>query len=195
MRPNVGAIILAGGQATRMGGEKPLRILRGRTLLQHALDTVAPLATEVVVATGARELPLPPEVRAAPDQVQGAGPLAGIHAGLNALQSPRALLLPCDLPGIPTTLLAVLLKALQRAAVAYCELEAPEPLVCALRVKPALRAVTAAVNARAFKVAPVWQSMPHALLRAPELAKLGDVTRMFRNLNTLPELQADQAEG
>jgi molybdopterin-guanine dinucleotide biosynthesis protein A len=191
MNNQVGAIILAGGQASRMGGEKPLRVLRGRTLLQHALDTVAPLATEIVVATGTRSLPLPPGVRAAPDQFKDAGPLAGIHAGLLALQAPRALLLPCDLPGIPTTLLAVLLKSLARAAVAYCELEAPEPLVCALRVRPALRAVTAAANAGAFKVVPVWQSLRHAVLHAPELAKLGDVARMFRNLNTLHDL--DQA--
>lgn len=188
MHNQVGAIILAGGRAVRMGGEKPLRQLRGRTLLQHALDTVTPLATEIVVATGTRELPLPPGVRAAPDQFKDAGPLGGIHAGLLALRSPRALLLPCDLPGIPTTLLAVLLKSLARAAVAFCELEAPEPLVCALRVRPALRAVTSAANTGTYKVVPVWQSLRHAVLHAPELAKLGDVARMFRNLNTLQDL-------
>ncbi|NUO17157.1 MAG: NTP transferase domain-containing protein [Planctomycetaceae bacterium] len=37
MRPDVLGLVLAGGLATRMQGQKALRMLRGRTLLEHAL--------------------------------------------------------------------------------------------------------------------------------------------------------------
>lgn len=189
MATHIGAVILAGGKATRMGGEKPMRVLHGRTLLAQALHTVRPLADEIVVSTGSRELQLPAGVLAAPDMFADAGPLAGIQAGLAALTAPRVLILPCDLPGVPVALLRVLLRALDFAEVAFCIHEAPEPLVCAVRTVAAQQAAFQALKSGRNKVVPVWQSLRHATLRGDELAKLGTVQAMFRNLNTLADLE------
>ena len=111
---SVCAIILAGGQASRMQGEKPLRLLRGKTLLEHSKDLVAPLADEILVASGTRDMPLPEGVRAAPDAAQfnGRGPLAGVLAGLEATQANQAIVLACDLPNVPAALLGRMLAAL-----------------------------------------------------------------------------------
>jgi molybdopterin-guanine dinucleotide biosynthesis protein A len=107
----VTAIILAGGQASRMGGEKPLRVLRGRTLLRHAVDVVAGIADETLISTGTREMPMLPGPRAVRDPAEfaGKGPLAGVLAGLEAASHPRALVLACDLPNVPPALLRRLL--------------------------------------------------------------------------------------
>lgn len=110
-------IILAGGQATRMGGgDKALLDLGGAPLLSHVIDRLAPQVAGLALnANGdpARfaEFGLP----VVPDSLQGfLGPLAGVLAGLDwaAGQGVDALVsvaadtpfFPCDL--VPQLLLA-----------------------------------------------------------------------------------------
>jgi molybdenum cofactor guanylyltransferase len=83
--PTLG-VLLAGGLARRMGGgDKPLKVIAGRTILERALERLAPQCDGLILnANGdpARfaRLGLP----VVPDDVPGfAGPLAGILAALN----------------------------------------------------------------------------------------------------------------
>lgn len=85
MKQPVG-IILAGGQATRMGGgDKGLLPLGGSTILNHVIDRIAPQVDALALnangdATRFSEFELP--VRA--DSITGfAGPLSGVLAGMD----------------------------------------------------------------------------------------------------------------
>lgn len=110
-------VILAGGQATRMGGgDKGLRLLGGQTLLGRVRDRLAPQVAQMALnANGdaARFEGMGMPVVA--DSVAGfAGPLAGVLAGLDwaASQSAETIVtaaadtpfFPCDL--VPQLLLA-----------------------------------------------------------------------------------------
>lgn len=184
------AIILAGGKATRMGGDKALRMLRGRTLLDIALDTTRAVCDELIVATGARDFKLPQGVSAAPDapEHQGQGPLAGIAAGLAIATRDNVLVLACDLPNVPVALALALLGALKDSHCAYCRHDADEPLLAALRRKPALVAITAALKDGRNKVIPVWQALGAHVMTGAELAAFGDPARLFANVNTPEDL-------
>ncbi|MGJ8556363.1 MAG: molybdenum cofactor guanylyltransferase MobA [Sulfitobacter geojensis] len=109
-------VILAGGQATRMGGgDKGLLRLGGQTLLDHVIERLEPQVAEVALnANGdpARFSSLRLPVLA--DSIAGfAGPLAGVLAGLDwaAAQGGDAIVtaaadtpfFPCDL--VPQLLL------------------------------------------------------------------------------------------
>lgn len=79
-------VILAGGRATRMGGgDKGLRLVAGRRLIDHVIDRLHPQVAGLAInANGdpARlaEFGLP----ILPDSIEGhAGPLAGVLAGLD----------------------------------------------------------------------------------------------------------------
>jgi molybdenum cofactor guanylyltransferase len=191
----VTAVILAGGRATRMGGEKPLRLLRGRTLLEHSRDLVAPLADEVLVACGTRELALPAGARAVPDApaFAGQGPLAGILAGLEAGAHERTLVVACDLPNLPPALLQLLLDALGEDC--DCAFAAhgghPEPLVAALHTAAARQAVRKALSEGVNKVVPCWHTLPHRVLEDDELAPFQPLARTFANINTLEDLRGE----
>lgn len=114
----VGAVI-AGGRSRRMGGgDKPLLLLDGRSILDRVLDRFAPQCGAVVInANGdARRLdgyhlPL------VPDPVEGfAGPLAGLLAALDwaAANRPEAALVatvPGDCPFLPRNLVGRLWSA------------------------------------------------------------------------------------
>lgn len=94
---NTGAILLAGGRATRMGGiDKPLVEVRGRALLQWAVDAVRGCEPIVIVGpessvSGA----VPVWVREEPPF---SGPAAAIVAALDAMDAEWTFTLACDLP-------------------------------------------------------------------------------------------------
>lgn len=122
--------VLAGGLARRMGGgDKPLRLLGGRPMLDHALARLAPQVAAVVLnANGdpARfaSYGLPVVADGLPDHP---GPLAGILAALDWAAAERPDLpwlvsVPGDSPFIPRDLVARLHAAREEAGL---------PLACA----------------------------------------------------------------
>ncbi|MBZ0136366.1 MAG: molybdenum cofactor guanylyltransferase [Planctomycetes bacterium] len=188
----VTAVILAGGRATRMQGEKPLRLLRGRTLLEHSRRIVAHVADEVLVSSGARDLPVPYAVPDAPE-FAGRGPLAGILAGLEAAKHEHTLVLACDLPNVPPPLLRRLLEALSdNCDCVYTQHSGnPEPLVVALTTAPARAGVRKALSMGVNKVLPCWDALPHRVLGEDDLAKFRPLDRTFANVNTLEDLEQE----
>lgn len=188
----VTAVILAGGLATRMQGEKPLRELRGKTLLEHSMGLVAQIADEVLVSSGARELPV---ANAVPDPPEFAkqGPLAGILAGLEAAKHEHVLILACDLPNVPVALLERLLEPLgDDCACVYTEHSGhPEPLVAALSATPARAAVRKALSEGANKVVPCWKALRHRVLGEDQLAGFQPLEKTFANINTLEDLERE----
>ena len=95
------AVVLAGGTAARMDGvDKAGLELDGRTLLDRALDSLVD-ATEVVVV-GPGVVPTATAVRHVTEDPPRGGPVAGLLAGVDALQHrPRRLgVLAVDMPRV-----------------------------------------------------------------------------------------------
>ena len=121
MTPTTGVIgiLLAGGQARRMGGgDKCLRQLAGRTLLARIIERARPQVDALVLnANGdparfaAYGLPV------APDVIEGfAGPLAGVLTGMdraaeNAADARWIATFPTDAPFLPQDMVARMLAA------------------------------------------------------------------------------------
>ena len=85
--PGLGAVVLCGGQSSRMGSSKAWLDFGGEPLLARVVRRIAEAASPiVVVAAPGQEIPtLPADVLVVRDQVSGRGPLQGIAAGLDAL--------------------------------------------------------------------------------------------------------------
>lgn len=96
------AIILAGGRSLRMGFDKQLLRLNDEYLLAGNIRILLEIFPEVIVVANEPEtleqIPGMDRVRIVSDEYAGAGPLAGIHAGLKAASSDYALILACDMP-------------------------------------------------------------------------------------------------
>jgi molybdenum cofactor guanylyltransferase len=79
-------VILAGGQATRMGGgDKGLLTLGGRTLLSHVVERLSPQVAELALnANGDAARFDGLKLTVLPDSIDGfVGPLAGVLAGMD----------------------------------------------------------------------------------------------------------------
>lgn len=117
MPPDVVALVLAGGQARRMGGaEKPLLSLGGQTILSRILGRLAGQATAIALsANGDPARFAPYGLPVLPDGAfAGQGPLAGLLAGLDwaaGLGANALLTVPGDTPFIPPDLASALAPA------------------------------------------------------------------------------------
>lgn len=110
------AVILAGGQARRMGGQdKGLLELAGRPMIEHIITALTPQASNLLINANRnleryREYGLP----VIPDLMgEYFGPLAGMASGMRAAQTRYLLTVPCDSPFVPAGLASILLGALQ----------------------------------------------------------------------------------
>lgn len=108
-RPSVAGVVLAGGASVRMGRDKALIEVGGGRLVDRAVERLGTLCQEVVVASGPRRI-AGLTVAQVPD-APGAGPLAGIVAGLRAIDADVAAVVAVDLPDLSD---AVLQRLVQR---------------------------------------------------------------------------------
>ncbi|MBR0650792.1 molybdenum cofactor guanylyltransferase MobA [Roseomonas terrae] len=130
MRSDTLGVLLAGGLARRMGGgDKPLRHLGGRPMLDHALGRLAPQVAVVILNANGDpsrfgSYGLPVVADGLPDHP---GPLAGILAALDWAAEhrpdlPWVISVPGDSPFIPLDLVARLHAARKAAGL---------PIACA----------------------------------------------------------------
>lgn len=127
----VSALILAGGKATRLGGvDKRELVVEGRTIFARQ---VAVLSGLEIVVSSAKDIAGYRTVR---DTVAGAGPLAGIAAGLAGARTPWLLVLAGDMPYMTREVIDRMLAAIDDAidAVGIRIAGMPEPLACVLKV-------------------------------------------------------------
>ncbi|HEY0785564.1 MAG TPA: molybdenum cofactor guanylyltransferase [Acidobacteriaceae bacterium] len=173
------ACVLAGGRSTRMGRDKAMLPWHGRPLIEHAIACLRQLRCEVVVA-GSRP-DLADYAPVLPDLHPDAGPLAGIEAALSfaaqsgpaALaapvaipeQAPAVLFLPVDLPFLPVSVLALLLRrshSTGSAATIPTLGGRPQPL-CAVYRSSLLPGITAALDQQDGKVMRAVANALHSL--------------------------------
>jgi molybdopterin-guanine dinucleotide biosynthesis protein A len=143
MTERIGAIVLAGGKSSRFGRDKLAEPLLGRPLLHHAVAAVQAVATDVIVVVAPEATIDPPAgARVVHDARAFEGPLAGLAAGLAALDPAvdRLVVVAGDMPSLEPTVLARLIEALGPSTeVAVLELDGRAlPLPMALRPAEAM---------------------------------------------------------
>jgi len=187
--PAYEAIILAGGQGSRMGHvEKGLQVWGGKPLFRHAQALLAhqsppPHRIWLNANRHSETYALCGLTVIADSRAGFAGPLAGMEAGLQACTLPWLLCIPCDMPLLPIDLAARLFAAVATGApAAYAVAADRVQPVCCLLPRTLLPSLTATLDAGHGKVMG-WLSEVGAVPTA------FDDARPFRNFNTLADLQ------
>lgn len=92
-------VVLAGGKSSRMGQDKALIEIGGRSLLDLALDKLDPHVQELLVIGESEKYGhVGPFVIA--DEWPGKGPLGGLTTAMRYASNDRLLVIACDLPGL-----------------------------------------------------------------------------------------------
>ncbi len=188
----VGAVILAGGLARRMGGQdKGLILLAGKPMVQYALEAIRD-EVDCCVINANRNIKAYSKlgVPVVPDKLSGhLGPLAGLSAGMDALGTDYVFMCPCDSPFLQPALFSVLYNSCVDAdadIVAAHDGVRLQPVFCLVhrRVKSSLDAFLVAGERKIDR----WFDQ-HALI---EVAA-GQFAESFRNINTEEERLAAES--
>lgn len=188
--PLYSALILAGGQGSRMGGrDKGWVRWQGKPLIEHVLSRIRAqtlVPSEILIsANRSLQAYALTGVRVVSDERPGfVGPLAGVEAGLLYAKAPWVLVVPCDMPNIPLELAHRLFHGALNYPQGQCPWTATadgqsQPL-CMCLPKVALASLQAYLDAGGAKVK-TWLEQEGAQTVAFE-----DVLA-FSNINSLDE--------
>lgn len=182
-------LILAGGRGSRMGSiDKGLQRFRGKPMVAHVLERLAPQVSEVLInANRSLDEYAAFGHRVIADAIDGfAGPLAGLHIGMTHASHPLIATVPCDSPFLPPDLIERLSTAMARedADLAVAKtFDQPHPVFCLTRssLAPHLQAFLESGQRKIDK----W----YATLKVVEVP-FDDEEAAFSNINTVDELRA-----
>ncbi len=184
--------ILAGGAGSRIGGDKPRRLLGGARLLDHALTRARAVAAPCIL------------VARSPEQVAGfdgtvvldapgiEGPLAGLLSALSwaaAAGADRVLTLACDMPFLPGDLHQRLEQALAPdLGVAVAASDGRLHPVCAIWRTAVVPTLVRRAEERRLSLHGLSEAVGYAVVDWP--VEGGDP---FVNINTARDLAAAEA--
>ena len=192
------ALILGGGKGSRIGYDKKTLALRGVSVLDGLIATLAPLFPQLLLSSNGtvddRRVTVVPDIL-------GEGPLAGIYAGLRACSGEYLFVCACDMPFINgdfiRSMAALIAQDAARAEPKdiYIYRAAPkqglknagyEPFNAFYR-KTLIRPAKLALENRAYKLAPFIETASLHVFGGSDIARFGGET-MFWNINNAEDL-------
>ncbi len=181
---NIDAIILAGGQGLRMGGQdKGVVSWQNRPLIEHVIERIAPQVDSLRISAN-RNLPAyqklgyPVHTDAEPGF---RGPLAGIASCAPYCDNEWVMIVPCDYPSLPSQLVSTLLQTAieDDLEASYAVTEQRDHYLCAMVLRTALTGLNERLAGEDLSVKG-WLKT----LRCKPTAFVG-MTEAFQNINHL----------
>lgn len=187
---DVAVFILAGGRSSRMGEDKALLRLGGRTLLEHALQKASALTPEVFLV-GPRAA-LQRFGRVVEDVYANSGPLGGIHAALRATSCELNLILAVDLPFLEPPFLRALVEEARACEALVTVPQAAGGLqpLCAVYRRAFAEPAQRALEGGEYKIDRLFATATTRVIAVgPGQPGFAFPEGMFDNLNTCAELR------
>lgn len=190
MIADVAGVLLAGGKSSRFGSNKALALFQGRPLVSHAAALLQRLFGEILLVTNSPAeyafLGWPMTGDIFPD----CGPLAGIHAALGQVASPRIFVVGCDMPLVQEGLVRLLCGEAGRwQAVVPALDQGLEPL-CALYSKECLPVIEENLRQGRRQLHRLFGQVRTKRIAEPVLRQADPSLVSFENINRLPDLKA-----
>ncbi|MGB5327332.1 MAG: molybdenum cofactor guanylyltransferase MobA [Gammaproteobacteria bacterium] len=190
---DITAVILAGGQGRRMGGQdKGLIEINGRALVGILINRLAQQLSNILInANRNRDRYQAFGYPVVSDQLDDyQGPLAGFACAMNAVDTDFILTLPCDGPLLATDYVARFINSQQQTGAAICVADDGERLqpVHAL-IKVDLLSSLDAFLASGERKIDRWYAM-HDFVQTD----FSDCADMFRNINTPSDQESMQVQ-
>jgi molybdopterin-guanine dinucleotide biosynthesis protein A len=174
--PVISTAVLAGGRSSRLGRNKALLPLHGKTLIEKVIDEARRCTGAVTIITNSPDEYAHLGYPCRGDIVPGGGPLSGIHAALTHCDTEYVLVVSCDIPLVNSELFKSLITALPGHDIVMFKHKHFEPL-CALYRRTCLLALEELLAHGEHRIIDLFPSLQVKVLRTAS----ADV---FKNINT-----------
>jgi molybdopterin-guanine dinucleotide biosynthesis protein A len=186
---NISAVLLAGGEARRMGKDKATLLFRGKPLWQIQLELLRKLGpAEIFVSARRDPLWRPANVRFVADDPPSRGPLSGLAAALTRMRAKHLLALAIDMPFITENYLTFLCSQIEPGRGVLPKIDNRAEPLAAIYPQEALANVQSALSGKDFSL----QTVTGRLVAARKLQVMpvtSQERQLFLNLNELADLQ------
>ena len=185
------AIILAGGKSSRLGQNKALQTIEGKSLLQWVIDRLAILSTEIIVAAAGGE-PMPctsaVTIKTVCDVYPGKGPLGGIYSGLRTSTSPRAIVVGCDTPFLSVGLLDYMSRISSTFDVIVPRIEDKVEPLCAVYSRSCLAPIQGLLEQNELRINTLFAMVEVIYVGEDEINRFDPQHLSFFNINSRADL-------
>jgi molybdopterin-guanine dinucleotide biosynthesis protein A len=185
------SIILAGGKSSRLGRSKLLETIEGKSLIQQVVDRLATLSTEIIIATAHGEaIPCSSTVRikTVADIYPGKGPLGGIHSGLTASSSPRAIVVSCDTPFLSVSLLKYMTQICPAFDIVVPRIKNEVEPLCAVYSKNCLAPIQELLERDERQIRKLFSMVKVEYVEEDEINRFDPEHLSFFNINSQADL-------
>ncbi len=189
----ISAVILSGGNSTRMGFDKQFLNINGSSLFENNISILSQFFEEIIVVTNRPELYDTFDVKVISDIYLNCGPLGGIHAGLQSLnsESQYAYLFACDMPCISAKfveyLISQVLENKYDACVSTCD-DKMQPFN-SIYNKDILPIIQSDLEQNKTSLYKLVNKVNTLYIPEEKILEFSEGKEMFINLNTIEELE------
>lgn len=180
-----GAIILSGGKSSRMGTNKALLKFHEKTNIERIKDELKHVFDDIILVTNDPETYQFLNIKTVTDQYPGSGPLAGIHAGLEASDYEENFVVACDMPFVSAELAESLVKALKHHDAVVPVIEGRQHPLFAAYQKRAAREAKSCIEEGTLRMKHLLDRLNVRYLEEEDLMLYceGSLERIFFNMN------------
>ncbi|WP_319500746.1 molybdenum cofactor guanylyltransferase [uncultured Draconibacterium sp.] len=173
-------IILAGGLSKRMGTDKALLELDGRTLLERAIDLCEPFSSELLISSNHQSHTAfgYPVIE---DEIKNCGPMGGIYSCLKHSSNDWNFLMSVDTPFIQNGFIEFLKKEIHNFEVVVPVHEGMKEPLIAFYHKSALPKIRTMIESGNYKLHFLLQKLNANFVESGEWLK--KYPQLFQNLN------------
>jgi molybdopterin-guanine dinucleotide biosynthesis protein A len=119
--------LLSGGKSSRMGNDKALKLLHGKTMIEHVITQLETEVDSVVIVSDHPNHASfgKPVIN---DLIKNIGPAGGIYSALSHSITEKNFIVSCDMPYITSEGIRFLINHSQDFEITFPKLEYPQPL-------------------------------------------------------------------
>ncbi len=183
----VTAVILAGGNSSRMKNNKALLPYSGELFIERIHRQLAEIFREVILVTNTPEIYRFLPCRIVQDIYPAKCSLAGIHAGLAHSTTPYIFTVACDMPYLNPALIRLVLSRREGFDVVIPESEGGLEPLHALYGKGCLPAMEKALAGGSGRIVDCFDPARVAVVTRDDVVRLDPAFLSFRNINTPEE--------
>ena len=180
---DITGIVLAGGRSKRMGEDKSLLKLNGKSMVEYSINALKPLCIYVVISSNQLVYDFT-GCQVWPDEIPDQAPIIGIYSCLKRSETEINIFLSCDMPLMSTEMLEFLLAVSKDhdITVPIHENGRIEPL-CGIYKKSAIGILKESIDKGNFSLKDCIRNAPHILVPVDNLEEFTG-QNLFRNINT-----------
>ena len=175
-------IILAGGEATRLGFPKHRLMVDGERVIDRLYRRLGPLLAETIVVGRGLD-GLPDGVRTTDDRYAVRSPLVGIHAGLTASRTDLAFVTACDMPHVEPTLVEFLLTQAEGVGTVVPVVRGCYEPLCAVYRRSCIAPIDDLIERGILKVSSLYDLVHVHEIAESHVRRHDPTLRSFVNLN------------